>query len=182
MSQRSGRIFEQSGFGSTKEWIYFCLEFDLQLCDGCLGRARKRPAAAHSWYCSDCNPVVHPDLIRAVRTRQNVVTTCELCDAQVPVGECWISEDCQRLYCGKHLQPIADADRHSDDVAESDTAAAAAATSSAPDLPRWHVREQGVRPRGPQRGPRRSIPSGVSEGIYDGSRLVEFDRCERWVL
>lgn len=174
--ERTAKVFERARFGSNKEWIYFCLEYDLQLCDGCLGHARKRETQQATWYCDSCQPVVHPDLIQAVRTKQNILTACDLCAEQVPLSDCWISEDCQRLYCSAHLRPLAEEDRKAlCPTDEPDEQAAPAAG-------RWHVRESNstLDPLLPRRQVR--TPSPITEAIYDGSRLVEFDRSQRWVM
>jgi len=104
------RTFESTSFRSMKEWIYFCVEFDLEICRGCHCRARKKAVSASGYrepfHCADCRPAMHPDLWQAITTQSNVTTRCASCDRSVAVKECWISDDCQRLYCAEHVKPL----------------------------------------------------------------------------
>lgn len=110
--KRSPRIFEASNFKTTKDWIYFCLEFDLSVCGGCRCRARKRDSEVTDWFCDSCEPPIHPDLWKVIQSRQNVRTQCDLCGEQVEVKDCWVSDDCRRLYCATHLEPLKVEDRY----------------------------------------------------------------------
>lgn len=174
----STRIFNHTHFASRKEWIYFCLEFDLQLCDRCMAQSRRRPRSPVStgpvppWICCQCVPPLHPDLAQAVRTRENVTTTCHLCQQSVALEDCWISEDCQRLYCSTHLRPAAWEDVQT------------------PAASRPSIHRAGARGAPAAREPARMsridpATAGWTQrpwGIYDGPRLIEMDPTElaRW--
>ena len=168
------KVFKEENFRNTRDWIYFCVEFDLQLCQGCHSRARRRPAAPadaeRAWFCGSCPAPLHPDLMLALETRRNVQTRCELCKSPVSLRDCWISEDCQRLYCREHLEPLRKRDRF-----------------------RMTRRFLQVRYRSqPREIPRRlqSLARHADEAdcdacafngqaIYDGDRLLEIDRGPR---
>ena len=106
------KVFRRDNFATQREWLYFCLEFDLQICVGCQHCARRRPPhGSQDWYCDDCPPAVHRDLWESIRSGRDVGTVCGVCGETVRIRDCWISEDCQRLYCEKHLEPIRAADR-----------------------------------------------------------------------
>lgn len=166
MCESKPRTFKSENFRSKKEWIYFCLEFDLELCDGCCSRARKRrpEASETSWYCSSCKPSLHPDLLQAIRTRSNVSTSCDLCGKETDLRDCWISEDCERVYCSAHLEPVRAVDH---DRIEPETVTASRTSA------RWTVRESSRRVSARINGaspPRHSI-----RAIYDGDRVIELD-------
>ncbi len=110
------RIFEAQSFATMKEWVYFCVEFDLQVCPGCQCKSRRRPSAEDeyvaTWYCQNCKPPIHPDLADVLQQQSDKKTCCDLCGRTVPVKDCWISDDCQRLYCASHLEPVRVEDRY----------------------------------------------------------------------
>ncbi|MFQ5654716.1 MAG: hypothetical protein ACE5GW_08300, partial [Planctomycetota bacterium] len=117
------RVFRAESFFTTKEWVYFCLEYDLEICDGCRARARRRKTSAPAagpipWFCEGCTPprrrpprAMNGELWEAIRSRTNVRGRCELCEQQISFKECWVSDDCRRLYCSRHLRRLATPDR-----------------------------------------------------------------------
>ena len=173
MCQQATTCFKAENFRTSREWIYFCVEFDLDLCHGCHTRARKRPGERPSpWYCDSCEPQFHPDLLHALESRENVKTRCDLCHKRVPIKSCWISEDCRRLYCASHLKPLRKADRF----------------RLARRYLKVRYRAGGDRTRlETSLGRLASHAHGVdcescafnTRGIYDGNRLVEVDRGTR---
>lgn len=169
MPQLVPRVFRCESFSSKKDWVYFCLEFDLEICDGCFVRARRRrPEAKTPWFCSECEPPLHEDLLLAIRTRTNVTTTCHHCGKETELKNAWISEDCTRLYCSDHLEPIRAADAQRIAVEESRAERPA---------PRWIVRESTRRISARRNGVSPPCPS--YRAIYDGDRVIELDRGMR---
>lgn len=158
------RLFYRERFRTTKEWIYFCLEFGLQLCDGCFAVARKGPSD-EPWQCGDCRPQLHPDLVAALRLGENVMTSCDLCAEEVALRDCWISDDCQRLYCASHLEPLRTPGR----VLVCSNSGAQTRTG------RWIRRETSQRPM-PRLRARRGVSRVSCRAIYDGDRILELDR------
>ena len=164
------KVFRRTSFRNMKEWIYFCLEFDLELCVGCFSNAHKRCGDEfESWYCGDCAPPIHRDLLRAIQQRSNVATHCHLCGDETPLRDSWISEDCQRLYCSKHLETTA--------------TGSCVVTHPTPELvtqsgPNFKARESA------DRHPRRHAVSRVSryetkarngEAVFERTRFSEID-------
>lgn len=175
------RTFTAESFRTPREWIYFCIEFDLEICNRCHRRARKRGDGEAEWQCRDCEPQFHPALIEVLATRRNVATTCHLCQAEIAIRDGWISEDCRRIYCSAHLKPLTKDDRFR--------------------LARRYLRAR-LRPRdaagpapGTSRADRLTEPmhrlaehydavdcescAFNAVGIYDGDRLIEIDRGAR---
>ncbi|MGE3166428.1 MAG: hypothetical protein AB7O52_16115 [Planctomycetota bacterium] len=166
MPQLVPRVFRCESFPSKKDWVYFCLEFDLEICDGCFGRARRRRGDGHGpWFCSGCEPPLHTDLMLAIRTRSNVKSTCDYCGKETELKSAWISEDCARLYCSEHLEPVRAADI--DRVVREETRTPLPA-------PRWVIRESTRRISARRNGV--SPPSPSYRAIYDGDRVIELDR------
>jgi hypothetical protein len=169
------RVFQRQSFRSVKEWVYFTIEYDLELCDVCHDRARPRTEEKPSeeWTCDGCEPGIHPDLWFSLRRRESLKTRCDLCHDEVDLRECWISEDCRRLYCVRHLKPLRGEDRY---------------RQVRRFLGQW------FRPRGRTRHDVSDLLIETDRhlrtvdcnrctfnvrGIYDGDRLVELDREER---
>ncbi|MCI0650963.1 MAG: hypothetical protein L0Z55_03675 [Planctomycetes bacterium] len=177
MVSHPAKLFRAEFFESKRDWLHFAVEFDLELCDGCQRTGRRRPAAEASerspWFCPDCAPPFHPDLIRALRTRANVRTRCMLCQSEVAIGDCWVSEDCQRLYCASHLQPLRALDRMR-------MAKHLLEARSGADLrgDRLAMERQISRLDRHLQSVDCSTCSFNGRGIYDGETLLEVDRGE----
>ena len=170
MISREAKIFSAEKFRHQRDWLYFCFEYDLAVCEGCQNRAiRRKDSPTELYFCQGCEPAMHPDLILALRTQKNVTTRCGLCHESVALKDCWISEDCRRLYCAEHLQPLKQVDRF--------------------QLARHYLQ---ARVRGERRAQdslrqleRHSLRVDCGScsfnalGVYDGDRLVEIDRTAR---
>lgn len=157
-STKTARVFEASQFKTTKDWIYFCLEFDLAVCCGCRSKASRRsePESRADWYCDSCEPAIHPDLWRVIQTRQNVRTHCDLCGEETDVKDCWISDDCRRLYCASHLEPLRVEDRY---------------RMARQYLQRWFGPRMGGRRVGVERNSRIGRPAETVAEAADTSRM-----------
>ncbi len=178
MCETKCRTFAAESFRTPREWIYFCVEYDLEICAGCHQRARRRESAdPGGWSCGACVPQYHPALIEALALRENVATECDLCQASISIRDGWISEDCQRIYCASHLKPLTKEDRFK--------------------LTRRYLRARLQPESSAGRGPESCLTSPMNRltehydrvdcescefnamGIYDGERLVEIDRGGR---
>lgn len=171
---RTAKFFRSDEFRTRKEWIYFCLEYDLQICDGCFGRARRRESGVtrrSPWFCDLCHPPVHSDLLHALRTRENVRTHCHLCGLETSIRDCWISEDCMRVYCSRHLKPLRKSDRYrlTQRYLKRKVTVPREATLHEPiDRLRDHLQSVDC-----------ANCSFNATAIYDGNRLVEIDAGHR---
>ena len=115
---RPRREFRAESFSCTRDWVHFCVEFDLVICGSCRGRSRLRIGAPDEWRCTACAGAtpraplpIHPDLWRALSRGTETEADCPICRSSVPLRKLWISEDARELYCTDHLKPIETADR-----------------------------------------------------------------------
>ncbi|HIA28614.1 MAG TPA: hypothetical protein EYN79_10985 [Planctomycetes bacterium] len=181
MKTQQKTIFQVESFKSPKQWIYFCVEFDLEVCVRCHRQARKKEPGQRSapWRCQRCDhPAsdalpIHDALWQLVDSRVATRLSCDLCGEQVSIRDCWVSDDCQRLYCSRHLRRVETADRlrlvHR-------------------HLSRWSGGRNGVPTT--ENSWREQVESHFksspcfscgfnSRAVYDGDRLVEIDRDRR---
>lgn len=167
------KVFSRERFSTQKEWLYFALEYDLEICWGCRAQARRRPPPSskplEAWYCPSCPDPVHGALWEAIRTGRDTEVTCELCADSVPLRNCWISDDCLRLYCAHHLEPlrIRDRLRFTVDFLRSERG------GEKIDAPRSDRLKAHL-----ERADCGSCAFN-GRGIYAGDRLVEVDRGDR---
>ena len=117
-SSRPRREFRAESFPSTRDWVHFCVEFDLVICHCCRSRSRLRIGAPRDWACRECQSArpraplpIHPDLWRALTSGEETAADCPICRTSVPLRKLWISEDARSLYCREHLKPIETTDR-----------------------------------------------------------------------
>jgi hypothetical protein len=104
MLKNTDREYKSSSFQTTKQWVHFNLQHDLQNCRGCRQSARRRlhdDIDSSRWFCSDCHaglstPLsVHP-MIRALLDGESVPRIrCERSGARIHWNEAWISSDCR---------------------------------------------------------------------------------------
>ena len=107
MQETTDRQYKSSSFQTTKQWVHFNLQHDLQNCRGCRQSARRRlhdELDSSHWFCSDCHagrsaPLsVHP-MIRALLDGESVPRVrCERSGARIHWNEAWISNDCLRVF------------------------------------------------------------------------------------
>ncbi|MBT5739414.1 MAG: hypothetical protein HN891_09990 [Planctomycetes bacterium] len=107
MQKSTDREYKSSSFQTTKQWVHFNLQHDLQNCRGCRQSARRRlhdDVDSSRWFCSDCHagrstPLsVHP-MIRALLDGESVPRVrCERSGARIHWNEAWISNDCQHVF------------------------------------------------------------------------------------
>lgn len=184
------REFQVENFSSVRDWVHFCVEFDLKICSCCRGRARISAGAPSEWNCSACeqspplSPLpIHPDLWRTLVTRQPTRSTCPVCQERIPLSDCWISEDARRLYCARHLRPIETRDRLRLVTAALDSIGCcrenptdARGDRSGLPLDSAHARDQLA---GHLRGDRCGTCPHNGKAIYQQGRLVEIDGDRR---
>ena len=119
MQTQQQTVFQVDSFKSPKQWIYFCFEFDLEVCAGCRRQARKKVDSdpLTPWQCDRCEQhccdplAVHEAISTVIDTRKATDLHCDLCAEKVSIRDCWVSEDCQRLYCSRHLKRLECRDR-----------------------------------------------------------------------
>lgn len=175
MAEVLQRVFQEKNFPCRRDWLLFCLEYDLRICDGCRRRAARRPGGIQGhrpWHCEECASSVHVDLWESIRSGRDAGTTCGLCEAQVSIRDCWISEDCQRLYCKKHLQPLQPRDRFRLTARYLRQGGAPATVDREDLLERVHAIREHVRESACDRCPFNG------RGIYHHGDLVEVERGE----
>ena len=200
---RPRREFRRESFGCVRDWVHFCVEFDLKLCHGCRRRARIGIGAPKEWNCTECAkaPVrtsalpLHPDLWRALVAGEETETDCPVCRKVVPLRRCWISEDARRLYCAEHLRPIETADRLERAGRWLERVSRKSGLPSVGRSSRTRTRTRPVAaappfsaPVAPESvdrltthfasDPCRSCPHNGS-AVYDGETLIEVDSCRR---
>ncbi len=118
MGHQQRREFRRESFKSSRDWVHFCAEFDLRICQSCRRRSRIAIGITGRWECRSCvehgcrDPLpLHPDLWKALREGEESTYHCPICREATPLSRAWISEDARRLYCRHHLKPISTADR-----------------------------------------------------------------------
>lgn len=102
---RKTRVFEKSRFATMRDWFYFCVEYDLEICNGCQQRARKKKEDDETdWRCDECPHSVHHDLWHAIRSGRDTDTTCDECGRVIPLKDARVSADCLTLTCATHQE------------------------------------------------------------------------------
>ena len=99
--------FRSSCFQTTKMWLHFNLEHDLQNCRGCRQRSRQTLGETQphqTWFCSACHdetstPLrLHP-VVRAILDGDPVPRPrCDRTGERIDISDAWISSDCRRIY------------------------------------------------------------------------------------
>lgn len=113
MQETTDREYKSSSFQTTKQWVHFNLQHDLQNCRGCRQSARRRmhdDMNSSHWFCSDCHaghstPLsIHP-MIRALLDGESVPRVrCERSGARINWNEAWISDDCRQVFRREELK------------------------------------------------------------------------------
>ena len=102
MANADIRVFDADAFANRREWLLFCLEFELELCHACHLRACKSPGR-EIWYCATCRPPLHPSLIEALHGHADPTARCRTCHRSIPLPEGYLSADARDFYCRAHV-------------------------------------------------------------------------------